>query len=103
MGKMPSIEVDGQFLSESIAIFNYLEQLSPGLLPSDPFAAAKAMELACHLKLDVELVARRCLPEALFNQPVSDETRVRSSGTLPRELKRSNGSWYVTLMLGVAS
>ena len=27
MGKMPSIEVDGQFLSESIAIFNYLEQL----------------------------------------------------------------------------
>ncbi|MEL0218752.1 MAG: glutathione S-transferase family protein, partial [Gammaproteobacteria bacterium] len=29
MGKMPSIEVDGQFLSESIAIFNYLEQLSP--------------------------------------------------------------------------
>ena len=44
MGKMPSIEVDGQFLSESIAIFNYLERLSPGLLPSDPFAAAKAME-----------------------------------------------------------
>jgi len=75
MGKMPSIEVDGQYLSESIAIFNYLEALKPGLLPDDPFSAAKAMELACHLKLDIELVARRCLPELLFNKPVSDETK----------------------------
>lgn len=75
MGKMPSIEVDGQYLSESIAIFNYLEALKPGLLPNDPFSAAKVMELACHLKLDIELVARRCLPELLFNKPVSDETK----------------------------
>ena len=28
MGKMPSIEVDGQFMSESLAIFQYIEQLS---------------------------------------------------------------------------
>ena len=75
MGKMPSIEVNGRFLSESIAIFQYLEQLVPGLLPEDPFEAAKAMELVCHMKLDVELVARRCLPELLFNKPVSDETK----------------------------
>ena len=54
---------------------NYLEALKPGLLPDDPFSAAKAMELACHLKLDIELVARRCLPELLFNKPVSDETK----------------------------
>jgi glutathione S-transferase len=77
MGKMPSIEVDGRYLSESLAIFEYLERLQPepALLPSDPFEAGKAMELACHIKLDVELVARRCLPELLFNQPVSDETK----------------------------
>ena len=81
MGKMPSIEVDGQFLSESIAIFSYLEKLSPGLLPSDPFAAAKAMELACHLKLDVELVARRCLPRHCLISPLVMRQRVRSSGT----------------------
>ena len=87
MGKMPSIEVDGQFLSESIAIFNYLEQLSPGLLPNDPFSAAKAMELACHLKLDVELVARRCLPEALLNQPVSDETKSEVKRDLAKGIK----------------
>ena len=37
MGKMPSIEVDGQFMSESLAIFQYLEQLQPepSLLPGD--------------------------------------------------------------------
>ena len=76
MGKMPSIEVDGQFMSESIAIFHYLEALKPGLLPADPFAAGKVMEMVCHLKLDLELVARRCLPEALFGKPVSDETKM---------------------------
>lgn len=77
MGKMPSIEVNGRYLSESLAIFNYVERIQPEppLLPSDPFEAAKAMELACHIKLDVELVARRCLPELLFNKPVSEETK----------------------------
>jgi glutathione S-transferase len=77
MGKMPSIGVDGQYLSESLAIAAYLDRIAPepALLPSDPFAAAKVIELVCHLKLDVELVARRCLPQLLFKKPVSDETR----------------------------
>ena len=72
MGKMPSIGVNGQYLSESLAIINYLESVkpSPTLIPADPYAAAKAVELACHIKLNVELVARRCLPEALFYTPV---------------------------------
>ena len=76
MGKMPSIEVDGRTLSESLAICTYLERIAPepAMLPEDPFEAAKVMELVCHIKLDVELVARRCLPELLFKKPVSDET-----------------------------
>lgn len=89
MGKMPAIEVDGQYLSESLAIFEYLERLQPepALLPRDPFAAGKAMELACHIKLDVELVARRCLPELLFNKPVSDETKEAVKADLAKGLK----------------
>ena len=77
MGKMPSIGVDGQYLSESLAIAGYLDRLQPepALLPNDPFAAGKVIELVCHMKLDVELVARRCLPEAFFGQTVSDETK----------------------------
>ncbi|MCP5059807.1 MAG: glutathione S-transferase family protein [bacterium] len=89
MGKMPSIEVDGQFMSESLAIFHYLEKLKPepALLPSDPFATGKVIELACHIKLDVELVARRCLPELLFNKPVSDETKEQVKDDLAKGME----------------
>jgi glutathione S-transferase len=89
MGKMPSIEVDGQFMSESMAIFYYVERLQPEppLLPSDPFAAGKAIELASHIKLDIELVARRCLPELLFGKPVSEETKAEVRADLAKGIK----------------
>lgn len=75
MGKMPSIEVDGQYISESLAIVSYLERAYPEttLLPADPVEAAKALELALHIKLDVELAARRLLPAAMFGGSASDE------------------------------
>ena len=75
MGKMPSIEVNGEYISESLAIVSYLERIQPepALLPADPVAAAKALELALHIKLDVELAARRLLPAAMFGGTASDE------------------------------
>ena len=89
MGKMPAIEVDGVYLSESIAIAGYLERLQPqpALPPNDALHAAKVMELVCHLKLDVELVARRLLPEVLFKQPVSEETKVAVKADLAKGMK----------------
>jgi glutathione S-transferase len=89
MGKMPAIEVDGVYLSESIAIASYLEtlQAQPALLPADAMQAAKVMELVCHLKLDVELVARRLLPEVLFKQPVSEETKTAVKADLAKGMK----------------
>lgn len=89
MGKMPSIEVDGKFLSESLAIAAYADRVQPqpALLPSDPFAAAKVIELVCHMKLDVELVARRCLPAAFFGQTVSDETKAETERDLAKGMK----------------
>lgn len=89
MGKMPSIEVDGRYLSESLAIASYLERLqpTPALLPADPLAAAKVIELVCHLTLDVELVARRCLPQALFGQSVSDETKTSTQQDLAKGMR----------------
>ena len=86
MGRMPSIGVDGTFMSESLAIATYLERAypEPALLPADPVAAGKAMELVCHIKLNVELVARRCLPEAFFGQTVSDETKATTQADLAR-------------------
>ena len=84
MGKMPSIGVDGQYMSESLAIAAYLDRIAPepALLPSDPFAAGKVVELVCHIKLDVELVARRCLPEAFFGGKVSDEVKETTKADL---------------------
>ncbi len=89
MGKMPAIEVDGKFLSESLAIATYLEKLrpSPRLIPEDPFEAGKTLELVCHMKLDVELVARRCLPEVFFKQPVSEETKASTKSDLQKGIK----------------
>ena len=89
MGKMPSIGVDGRYLSESLAIASYLERLQPepALLPADPFEAAKVIELVCHLKLDVELVARRCLPAAFFGATASEETKESTQADLIKGMK----------------
>ena len=89
MGKMPSIGVDGRYMSESLAIATYLDrkQPEPALLPADSFEAAKAVELLCHIKLDVELVARRCLPEAFFGQTVSDETKAATEKDVVRGMQ----------------
>lgn len=89
MGKMPAIEVNGVYLSESIAIASYLERLQPepALLPADAMQAAKVMELVCHLKLDLELVSRRLLPEVLFKQPVSEETKAAVKADLKKGMK----------------
>ncbi len=48
------------------------------------------MELVYHIKLDVELVARRCLPEALFGQTVSEETKTSTQADLQRGLAAVN-------------
>ncbi|MFV2091271.1 MAG: glutathione S-transferase family protein [Pseudomonadales bacterium] len=89
MGKVPCIETDQGFISESLAIADYLDQIQPEkpLLPTDPFARAKNIELIRHLELDVELVARRCLPEAFFGATVSDETKQATQKDLKRGMK----------------
>lgn len=86
MGKVPCIGTEQGFLSESFAIADYLDHIHPDrpLLPSAPFERAKAIELIRHLELDVELVARRCLPEAFFNRPVSEETKTSTAKDLKR-------------------
>jgi glutathione S-transferase len=81
MGKVPCIETEHGFLSETPAILGYLEaiQPTPALLPSDPFAAAKARELMAEIILYVELSARRHYPEVFFkearNEAAFDEVK----------------------------
>ncbi|HIF09560.1 MAG TPA: glutathione S-transferase family protein [Sneathiellales bacterium] len=81
MGKVPCIETDDGFLSETPAILGYLEQIqpTPALMPSDPFAAAKARELLAELIFYVELSARRHYQEVFFkgerNRAAFDEVK----------------------------
>jgi len=89
MGKVPCLETEQGFISESLAIAEYLDAIQPErlLLPADPFARAKCLELIRHLELDIELVARRCLPAAFFGATASEETKEATERDLTRGIK----------------
>jgi glutathione S-transferase len=77
LGKIPFIQTEQGYLSESQAILEYLEEAYPDkpLYPQNVFERAKCREFIQHLELNVELVARRLYKELLFGIPVSDETK----------------------------
>jgi glutathione S-transferase len=77
MGKVPYLEVDGQFLCESQVICEYLEETHPDrpLYPEDALERARVRELITIMELNMELVARRLYPQAFFGGTASDETR----------------------------
>lgn len=89
MGKIPALETDHGFISETFAIADYLDHIQPqpALLPKDPYARAKAIELIRHMELDIELVARRCLPEAFFGATVSQEVKDSTQKDLEKGMK----------------
>jgi glutathione S-transferase len=64
LGKVPCLQTDEGFLSESRCIIDYLERAypEPALYPSGAFAIAKLNELTQIIDLYLELAARRVLP-----------------------------------------
>jgi glutathione S-transferase len=78
MGKLPTLGTDEGILTESTAIFAYLDALKPepALLPSDPFARAKVIEIARYCELYIELAGRRLYPQVFFGGP-NDEAAVK--------------------------
>jgi glutathione S-transferase len=71
LGKVPCLETDAGFLTESRCIVDYVERAVPGsaLYPSDPFAQAKLLELTQVIDLYLELPARRVLPNLFSRRP----------------------------------
>ena len=71
MGKVPCIETDRGFLSETAAILDYLEELkpTPRLYPADSFARAKAREIMRITELYIELAARRHFQHLFMGAP----------------------------------
>lgn len=64
LGKVPALETDEGYISESRAILYYIERAYPQqpLLPATPFRAAKVQEISQFIELYFELVARRLIP-----------------------------------------
>jgi glutathione S-transferase len=85
-GKVPYFEVEAGRFCESQAALEYLEEMYPSrpLLPSSPFARAKVRELIQVFEQDIELVARRMLPHALFGAPLNEGVKDEVARQLDR-------------------
>lgn len=79
-GKVPVLETEHGFLSETTVILDYIEQTQGGkpLLPADAFAQAKVRELVKEIELYIELPARTCYSEAFFGMAVEPLIKERA-------------------------
>lgn len=84
LGKVPCMQTEHGFLSESRAILDYLESLQPSLYPSEPFASAKMRELMQVIELYLELQARRLLPNFFASKPPSERVANEIFGELKK-------------------
>ena len=77
MGKVPYLEIDGQFLCESQVICEYLEDSYPDhpLYPKHALERARVRELIGVMELYLDMVARRVYAQAFFGGTVSDEIK----------------------------
>ncbi len=76
MGKVPMLETEHGFLSETDAILDYLDENFPGprLFPQDPFARAKVRQLMKVQELYVETPAHNVIG-VLFNREIPQHVR----------------------------
>ena len=74
MGKVPCIEVEDTFLSETGIILEYLEDAYPEtpLYPAEPLARAKTREIIRVCELYIELSARRHYSHLFFGDEINE-------------------------------
>ncbi len=89
MGKVPCLETEHGFLTETAVIIEYLEDLGqgPSLFPAEPFARAKVREIMHYLEIYIELPARTLYGDAFFSRPASDELKRQARKQLDRGLQ----------------
>lgn len=87
MGKVPLLETDQGYLSETDAILDYLDEAFPGqkLFPADPFARAKVRQLMKVQELYVETPAHN-LVGVIFGREVAQHVKDASQPAVRKGL-----------------
>ena len=88
MGKVPCIETEHGFLSETSVILDYLEDISaqPAFYPADAYERARVKEMIKEIELYVELPGRTCYSEAFFGGSVSEEVKAAALANIKKGL-----------------
>lgn len=83
-GKVPCLETEQGFISETNVILEYLEDTQQGkpLLPQDPFRRAEVRALTKEIELYIELPARTCYPEVFFGGKVDQVVKDKAKADL---------------------
>ena len=92
MGKVPAIEVDGKFISETSAILDYLDDIQPNppLYPADPMEKAKVKEMIRVVELYVELALRRHFAHLFFGEEQNEAATAEVKPVVEKGLSALN-------------
>lgn len=79
-GLVPALEVDGLRLGQSLAIIDYLDtvRLEPRMIPADPIARARAMEMALTVACDIHPINNLRVLNYLQHEMEHDKSAVDS-------------------------
>ncbi len=88
LGKIPALETESGFLTETNVILEYLEELypTPALYPADAFARAKVKQIIKIAELYIESPAHQMVPWLFGNNPLPDYVRETARPALERGL-----------------
>ncbi len=92
MGKIPCLQTEQGYLSETNVILDYLEDTQPGLAlyPKDAFERARVKQIIKIIELYIELPARSCYSQAFFGGMVSEEVKNQARVSLLKGVRALN-------------
>jgi len=92
MGKIPVLETEGQFISESNAILRYLalKYPEPALYPKQPLAAAKSQQIHSFLDCYIDAPGRTLIGAAFLGETTTPEKIAEVGAKIARGAKALN-------------